>query len=266
MRTYPHTADETHFRQHLAGPWSDALGQTRQQLSDGSTADFNLTTALDVYFEGVCIAWAFNDGNALGQLRQGISTIAGGTIDQFPPADVQRHSTYLTLAKVGVGAEPATIRRYAEVLNNRARQPIRDRDPHAYTQDLLDALTHLALGHDGAAHAASVRAYQHLHHPRTPPSVHVHGIPHAIQAVVAGDQAALNDAVTFNVERYVDVVRPLQDRPVEATSLLDPTLSLVCRLGSWRGTAWPDTPYVLAVPDSGGAPGPSPTTAGQAAP
>ncbi len=251
MRTYQHIVDEAYLRNELAGPWSEALEQTRRQLAEGSTAEFNLTAALDVYFDGICYAWGLNDNNALSQLREHLSRLADHTFEEFPDGDIHEHSSYSTLARVGAAADKSTVIRYAEVLNGRRRQPIRDRDPHAYSQDLLDALVHLILGHDGAAHAASVRFYQHLHHPRTPPTVHLMGIPHAIQAVVAGDKEALQDAASLTIAHFVEQAGPLRDRPAGAASLVYPTLSLISRVATWRGIPWPDSPYVLRVAETG---------------
>ncbi len=251
MRSYQHRVDEMYLRSELAGPWSEALEHTRRQLVEGSTIEFNLTTALGVYFEGICYAWGLGDDYALTQLREHFSRLADHTFEEFPDSDIYGHSSYSTLARVGAVADKSTVIRYAEVLNGRRRQPIRDRDPHAYGQDLLDALVHLILGHDGAAHAASVRFFQHLHHPRTPPTVHVFGMPHAIQAVVAGDRAALDDAASLTIAHFVEQVGPLRGRPSGATSLVYPTLSLISRVGAWRGIPWPDSPYVLRLAETG---------------
>ncbi len=250
MRDYLHTVDEQYLRRLSTDEWAPALHRARERMAAGSTAEFNLGTALDAQYQGVCYAWAFGDDDTLAQLRAAVSRIIGETIDHHPAADVHRHSTLRTLARAGVATDVDALRRYADLLDQRPRHPIRDRDPHAYRQDLIDTLIHLIAGRDSAAQAAVIRFHQHLHHPRTPPDVAFVGLPHLVQSVIRGDQAALDDAAGVCIERHVDRVAPFRDRLAGPTSLLFPTLSLVCRTATWRGMTAPVSCYILAEPDS----------------
>lgn len=249
MRAFQHSLDEQVLRGELSGRWAGEINRVRRTLSEESSVAFSLTDALSGYYEGVCFAWALEEQSALSELRGEVSALIDRTLDAFTPDDVQLHSTYRSLSQAGVGSDPAALRRYGAVLRSRRRGEIRDRDPHAFSDDLLDALVALVVGEDGVAQAASTRLHELLEHPRTPPSVYFGGLPHAIDAVARGDQAALDDAVGFTADLFVRQVMPTRHEPAAANSALYPELSLICRMASWRGMAWPQNPYILAVAD-----------------
>jgi hypothetical protein len=249
MRSYQHRVDEEFLNQELAGRWNDDVNRMRAVLGSQPSVEFNLSTALPLYFEGVCFAWALDNQGALDQLRGEITQLVGSTLDTFAPGDIQRITNHTTMAQVGVGAEIDIVRRLAEVVDQRPRGATDERDPHAYRHDLLDGLVTLVIGEDGAAQEASTRIHGHLDHPRTPPTVFYRGLPHAIDAVARRDQTALDDAANFSSERFAHQMSPTRDNPAGPLSLLYPALSLVCRTASWRGMQWPATPYIIPLVD-----------------
>lgn len=253
MRAFGHTLDEVVLRRDLTDRWVGRVDRVRHTLADGADASFRLGEALDAYYEGVCFAWALDEVSALSELREEISRLLIDTIDRLDVEEIRAFGTVESLAAAGVGADPEVLRRYGEILRDRARRRRDDRDPLAYREDLLDGLVALVVGEFGVAQAASVRLHEQLQQPRTPPSHGHGGLPHAIDAVARGDRAALADATGFATEGHARRVAPVAGRAADAVSALYPELCLVCRTGSWRGLGWPTSPYVLAVADGPGA-------------
>lgn len=249
MRSYQHRVDEQFLNQELAGRWNDDVNRMRAALGTQPSAELNLSTALPLYVEGICLAWALENQGALDQLRREIDQLVWSTLDAFAPDDVRRATNHVTMAHVGLGAESGVVRRFAEVVDSRLHYATDERDPHAYQRDLLDGLVMLVIGEDAAAQDASTRIHAHLDHPRTPPTVFYRGLPHAIDAVARRDQAALDDAAQFSSERYAHEMSPTRNNPAGPASLLYPALNLICRTASWRGMGWPASPYIVPLVD-----------------
>ena len=261
MRSYLHVVDQGFLHEEFSGTWFQRFGEVRNAFVANPGSAQALATAIDGYYEGIALAWALGSDDALGQLRQELSAVIGRALGSASAADLQANLDHQSFARSGVSLDPEVIRSLAGVLRDRTRRPTHDKDPDAFAEPLLDGLIALVLGEDAVAQRMATDLHTHLEHPRTPPNVHLDGMPHVIDAIVRQDQAGLHGAATVATNAHANHAAPTRTNPAGPATLIHAVLHLACRTATWRGMQWPTSPYLLALTDP---PAPLRSTAGAA--
>ncbi len=249
MRSYLHVVDQGFLHEEFSGPWFQRFGGTRDAFVANPGSARALVTAIDVYYEGIALAWALGSDDALGQLRHEMSVVIGRALGSASAAELQANLGHRSFARSGVSLDPEVVRSLSGVLRDRTRRPAHDRDPNGYAEPLLDGLIALVLGEDAAAQRMATDLHMHLDHPRTPPTVHLDGMPHAIDAIVRQDQAGLHAAAAVASNAHAHHAAPTRANPAGPATLIHAVLHLACRAATWRGMQWPASPYLLALTD-----------------
>jgi len=249
MRTYDHVVHEPLVTTTFEKLQNRRIPSVWRQLDKGKDAGYVFGLAAETHLEAVTTAWALGEDAALLDARQRTSQLYTLILNQFDVDVVQLNVDLGGFLIAGLANDRQVLVQVAQVLRGRSHADRPHRTSPPANHHMLDALTALVCGDDASAIQACDRTAEALASPENPPGGPGGSKLPAIRAVLASDTDALHTRVADAIAVFASLNAPTASRHASVHSLLDLTMSLACRVATWRGLDVPASPYLLTHND-----------------
>jgi len=244
VKTYDHKVNEEFVqKRHLFN--ERTLPKVDRKLGGEPGEQYIFGVASDAYCDGVLVAWALEDADALAAGQERLTAVYQQMLKQFDRATIQRNLDLPNFLPVSLASDADAIKQIAEALAGRPHVDRPHRTSPMANHQLLEALVELVRGNDEAATRAINDAKASLAAPENPPTASGTTLHDAVLAVIDGDSEGLTTLAQRAIEAFAETNAPTKSNHAGIDSLVHTLLTLLCRVARWRGLDTPESPYIL---------------------